>query len=431
MSELRIEDVSAVALADRFGTPLSVVSEAALRAAVARWQGALGAAWPHGPTRLLPSLKANPALALRRVLDDCGTGCDVFGPWELELALRAGTPPALISLNGSTKADAALERAVAVGARVTLDSLDELERTTAIATRLGTEARVALRLRPWLPATAADSDFAPGTPAHVAVQDYRAGMTDAEVEACLGRLREPGPARLVALMAHASRQTTDLAFWEAYAREVGRRAAGLALEAIDLGGGFAPRRDPTGRADADRTGAPEAPTPEAYCAALARGLEAGLGEPAGVGLELEPGRAIYAEAGVHLARVRHVKAQSEPLERRWIETDTSEAFLPDVNLERSRFACVVAGDTGRPDRDDTAVTGISCGFDLLAAPGAVPDARAGDVLAFLDTGAYQDAAASNFNAMPRPPIVLVTGADARVIRRRETMDDLLARETEA
>ena len=79
-------------------------------------------------------------------------------------------------------------------------------------------------------------------------------------------------------------------------------------------------------------------------------------------------------------------------------------------------------------RDDTAVTGISCGFDLLAAAGAVPDARAGDLLAFLDTGAYQDAAASNFNAMPRPAIVLVRGGAAHLARRRETLDDLLARE---
>jgi diaminopimelate decarboxylase len=166
--------------------------------------------------------------------------------------------------------------------------------------------------------------------------------------------------------------------------------------------------------------------------ALAAGLRSGLAAagltPEQIALQLEPGRAVYGDAGLHLATVRHVKAQATPLARRWIETDTSEAFLADVNLEHSRFACVLAADLDRPPRTDSVVTGISCGFDVLAGAGEVPDARAGDLVAFLDTGAYQDATASNFNAMPRPATVLVSGHEARVVRRAETLDDLLARE---
>ena len=266
-------------------------------------------------------------------------------------------------------------------------------------------------------------------------------MPDEEVEACLAALAaRPAHARLTGIMAHASRQTTDLGFWRAYAREVGRRtgAAAQAMgggwrpQEVDLGGGFAPPRDPTARLDAERRDAPRAPEPEAYCAALAEGLEEGLRagglEPDGIALQIEPGRGVYADAGVHLARVLHVKQQARPVARRWIETDTSEAFLGDVNLERSRFAVVVAGAPERPMRTDSAVTGISCGFDVLVPDGEVPDARAGDLLAFLDTGAYQEAASSNFNAMPRPATVLVSGAEARVVRRAETLEDLLARE---
>jgi diaminopimelate decarboxylase len=429
------------ALAARFGTPLYVISETRLRENAARWRDALAGAWAFGPTAVLPSLKANTVRALRRILDGEGLGCDVFGVGELEIALRAGTPPGRISLNGCTKADAALERAVAAGVRVTLDSFDELERTLAIAREQGREARLALRLRPWLPDSTVVSDFDPGSPAGMAVQDYRAGMPDAEVERCLRLLAgRPGEGRLVGLMAHASRQTTDLGFWETFAEEVGRRAGAAAAvmgegwrpDEIDLGGGYAPPRDPTARRDERRADAPGAPSPEAYCAALAagaeRGLRAGGLAPDGIALQLEPGRGVYADAGVHLTRVLHVKEQERPVPRRWIETDTSEAFLGDVNLERSRFGCHVAGDERRERRADTAITGISCGFDVLVDAGDVPDARAGDLLVFLDTGAYQDATASNFNAMPRPATVLVGADGARVVRRAETLDDLLARD---
>jgi diaminopimelate decarboxylase len=442
--ELVVEAVPAMELARRFGTPLYVVSKRQLRANATRWRDAIDAAWTAGPTLVLPSLKANTIVALRRILNAEGLGCDVFGLGELEIALRSGTPPEQVSLNGSTKADATIAWAVAAGARITLDSFDELERVLIIAARLQREARLAMRVRPWLGEMPVESDLVPGTSAAVAVQDYRAGMPDEEVDACLEQLAaRPRCAQLVGIMAHASRQTTELDFWHAYARETARRAGQAAAAMgggwrpteIDVGGGFAPPRDPTARLDARRAGAPAAPEPEAFCAAIAEGLAEGLREgrlrPDGIALQIEPGRAIYADAGLHLARVRHVKEQQHPLPRRWIETDTSEAFLGDVNLERSRFACVVAGDPRRALRADSAVTGISCGFDVLVPDGEVPDARAGDLLAFLDTGAYQEVMASNFNAMPRPATVLVDGADARIVRRAETLDDLLARDVDA
>src|SRR3954470_10581838 len=129
---LWIEDCSAADLAALHGTPLHVVSEDQLRRNARRLHAAFAAAWPHGPVRLLPALKANPALALRRLLDAEGHGCDAFGPEELEVALRAGTPPELISLNGPAKPDATLARAIAAGVRITVDSLDELLRAEAI-----------------------------------------------------------------------------------------------------------------------------------------------------------------------------------------------------------------------------------------------------------------------------------------------------------
>ena len=418
----------------------ALLTEAAPAAAASRSaRHAAAAVWP-GDTLIMPSLKANTSLALRRILNEEHLGCDVFGPGELGLALRAGVTPEQISLNGSTKGDSLLATAVARDVRVTVDSLDELVRLRAVAGAAHARAAVRLRVRPWLPDSAAASDFTPnGDPAHVAVQDYRAGIPDEHLDAALELAHRSPELELRGLMGHVSRQTTDLGFWRAHARELGRhtvtacrRLAGWRPCEIDVGGGFAPPRDPTGRGLPERAVAPYAPTPAAYAQALVEGLYEGLAggsiRPEYVRLELEPGRAVYANAGLYLTRVLHVKRQRRPLARSWVETDTSEAFLADLLWEHSRFRTVIANDVERPPGGLAAITGISCGFDVLDPMDRRPEATPGDVLAFLDTGAYQDATSSNFNAMPRPATVLVRGEEARVIKRAETIDDLLARE---
>jgi catechol 2,3-dioxygenase-like lactoylglutathione lyase family enzyme len=121
--------------------------------------------------------------------------------------------------------------------------------------------------------------------------------------------------------------------------------------------------------------------------------------------------------------VRHIKRERG---RTWIEVDTSEAFLPDVLIEHDRFAVVPAVTTSaEPVTAD--LVGISCGFDVLAADERIA-AEPGDVLAFLGTGAYQDAASSNFNALPRPATVLVRGGEAELVKRRETAAEVFARD---
>ena len=144
---LYVEGCSAEGLAGRFGTPLYVVSEDHLRRNARRFKRAFGGRWP-GSFLLLPSIKANSCLALRRVLTTEGTGCDVFGAGELEAALRTGTSPATISLNGPMKDEQLLERAIAEGVKVTLDSRAELQRTAKVAARLATRAHIRFRVRP-------------------------------------------------------------------------------------------------------------------------------------------------------------------------------------------------------------------------------------------------------------------------------------------
>ncbi len=438
---LYLEDVSLHDLALACGTPLYVLSDRQLRTNARRWATAAKAAWSYGPTLVMPSLKANTSPALRAILNEEGAGCDVFGAAELEIALGSKVPPGHISLNGATKSSPLLERAISAGVRVTLDSADEFERTRKLARRLGLRAHIRFRIRPWLPGTSAVSDFDPaGGPAYLSLQDYRAGMPEDEVTDCLAAAIGDEHLDPAGFHAHATRQTTDLSFWAAYAQDVGAACARLSAHRsgwrpreIDLGGGFAVPRDPTARQQ-PFNGA-TAPEPADYLTAMADGLTRGLTEgglsPDGISLQVEPGRAIYGNAGLHLATVLNLKNQQWPLPRTWIETDTSEAFLGDTIIERNLWTVVPADEPGRERRVDAAVTGISCGFDQLVPAMSQPHVVPGEILAFLDTGAYQDATASNFNAMARPASVLVSGSQACLIKRRETLADITARDVPA
>jgi diaminopimelate decarboxylase len=438
--QLVIENEPVVGLAERFGTPLYVVSERQLRLNARRWRAAVVDGWPYGPSLVMPSLKANTSPALRVILNDEQLGCDVFGPNELEIALRFGVPTQKISLNGATKPEIALERAIKEGVRITLDSLDELERVISLARSIGRVATVRFRVRPALSGYDGRSELdLAGRPACVSVQEYRAGIPREELEECVYvavRASEVDPSGFAA---HATRQTADLAFWYAYAHEVGNTVATLArphpewvLREVDLGGGFAVPRDPCGRLLEHRRGATLAPTPEEYVHVLVEGLTDGLAEgglePDGIGLEVEPGRGIYGNAGIHLARVLHIKRERAPVPRTWIETDTSEVFLPDTFIEHNQWTALLADDPGRSERVVAAMTGVSCGFDVLLPPMLLPVVRPGEVMAFLDTGAYQDAAASSFNAMGRPATVLVGEGEPTIIKRRETLDEVVSRD---
>ncbi len=440
---LWIEGCEVEALAHRFGTPLYVMSEDGLRRRFRRFQRAFGDRWPEGPVHVLPSLKANYTLALRRILSEEGAGADTFGPGELHTALAGGVRPELISVNGSSKDDDLLERALRAGARVTLDSVRELERTRAIARRLGLRARVRFRLRPRYEALTQPSDFVEAeTPVREVAQRYKPGIPTDD-------LRGPGREALHApeldvsgVMVHLGRHSTDLEVWRGMVRSFVELVADLSAgwdgwqpREVDLGGGFATPRDPTGRLGARGSARPPgqlAPPIEEYAEALTgtlreewrrRGLDA-----RGVALEVEPGRSLYADAGIHLTTVRGLKAQREPLDWRWVETDTTEMFLLDSLVEHNRWTPVVAGRADAPPTQRADLVGISCGFDVVVPEAELPDVAAGDVIALLDTGAYQDATATNFNALPRPATVLVHGAEAEVVKRAETVEDVFRRD---
>jgi diaminopimelate decarboxylase len=429
---LWVEECDAVALARRFGTPLYVISEDQLRRNARRIGAAFAAGWPDGPVSLLPSLKANLSLALRAVLNSEGLGADTFGPGELHAALAAGTRPELISVNGSVKDAELVRRAVAAGARVTLDSPGELDLVAGAARATGKPARVRLRLRPDYDGLSQPSQLDPGRSVRDSAQRYKPGIA-LEDAAAVGRgALEAEGVELVGVMAHLGRHSTDPAVWAgmgaSFAAAIGdlcRALGGWRPAQIDVGGGYPAPRDPTGHG--------AAPAIETIADALTGALRAGLAEAGvdmrGVRLEAEPGRALYADTGIHLTTVRNLKRQTRPLDWAWVETDTTEMFMADLLIEHARFGVMAASRADAEPELDADVVGMSCGFDVIAPEAHLPAVSPGDVLAFLDTGAYQDACASNFNGLPRPATALVHGGEAEIVKRAETVDEVFARDT--
>jgi diaminopimelate decarboxylase len=440
---LFVEDMPAAEIAARFGTPIYVMSENGLRRRIRRYIQAFQEQWPEGPVHVLPSIKANFSLALRHLLTQEGVGCDTFGLPELYAALQSRVPSQLISVNGSSKDRPLVEKALQSGARITLDSPREVTLVRDVARELHLRARVRFRLRPRYDQLDQPSDFHDEEVAiREAAQAYKPGIpTEALLKLGPGALGAP-ELDVTGVMVHLGRHSTDLEVWRRMARSVGQLIgelrdawSGWEPREIDLGGGFASPRDPTERASdrgSRRAAGALAPTVEEYAQALTGGLRAGLTDARigtkGKVLEVEPGRGLYADAGLHLSAVRNIKSQTKPVPRTWVEVDTTEMFLLDTIVERNRWTPVVVERAGEPATKTADIVGISCGFDVLVPDARLPDVTEGDHIAFLDTGAYQDATAANFNAMPRPATVLVHGREAEVIKKAETIEDVFRRD---
>ena len=438
---LFIEGRDTVELARSFGTPIYVVSENQLRRNASRIREAFASRWAEGTVRVLPSIKANTTLALRRILTREQMGCDTFGPGELEAALRTGVEPSLISVNGTAKSESLLERAIGAGARITLDSVREIDLIRVVARRLGTRATVRFRLRPDYTELERPSEFVDDDISiRSFASSYKPGIPTADLLAAGAGALAAEELDVTGVMAHLGRHHHEPEVWRGMVRgvvstlaELSRAWGGWTPNEIDLGGGFPSPRDPTGRAlrrGADR--AEHVAPIEAFADVVTSTLRdelaiAGL-EAAGMTLEVEPGRAMYADAGIHLTTVVNVKTEPGRTPDRWVETDTTEMFLADLMIEHDVFPILPAGRMGAARDGSMDVVGMSCGFDVLGWSVPLPELRPGDVLAFLDTGAYQDVTSSNFNALPRPATVLVCDDEAEIVKRAETVEDVFRRD---
>lgn len=438
---LFIEECDADALAHRFGTPVHVMSEDQLRRNARSYRREFEQRWTEGPVLVLASIKANFALATRWILSQEGLGCDCFGAGELHAALEGGVPPERISVNGSIKDAALIDAAVRAGARITLDSAAELELVRQAAGASGKRASIRLRIRPDFSALTQPTDwYEDETSIAEAARLYKAGIPTDDVLELGRRARRMAEIDLTGVHAHIGRHTNGTAQWPPI---IGAYVTLLAMlrEAWDgwtpaelnLGGGYPVPRDPFGRGLArlqDR--AEPAPALSVYAEIVISSLRDALlarhFDPHGIRLEIEPGRGIYGNAGIHLATVRNIKVQQTPTPHRWVETDTSDMFLPDVVWEHNRWSAIVANKADWPPAMVADVVGQTCQPDRIVPDAHLPEVERGDSVAILDTGAYQDGLACNFNALPRPGMVLVQGNQAEWIKRPETVADVFMRD---
>jgi diaminopimelate decarboxylase len=396
---------------DRAATAAGKEVEIAFRVNYREYRDALQARYRR--SKVLFAAKANGNPAILRALASEGAGADVFSPGELLLALRASMQPGDLLLNGSSKSPSDLALAVEKGVRVSVDSLDELHALDRAATAAGKEVEIAFRVNPALevpthPKIAtglATSKF--GIP-HGQIPDaYRAALSCRSVvprgiHCHIGsQILEVKPfAEAAAVMTRLAGTLTEM---------------GVDVSFIDLGGGLG--------IPYHRTTDP-VPTPADYAAEVVPVFLQGIRD-AGISPELwvEPGRYLVGDSTVLLTRVNSVKEAHA----RFVNVDAGFNLLVRPVMYDAYHEVMVANRADSPATQACSVAGPICETgDLLARDRSLPRVQAGDLIAVLDAGAYGFAMASQYNQRCRCPEVLVRGKEEALMRRGETLADLLA-----
>jgi diaminopimelate decarboxylase len=404
--ELVVGGVRATDLVERFGTPLVVYCEETLRERARALRGAAGAGG-----RTFFGTKAFANVAVLRLLRDEGIGADVASAGELAFARAAGLDGHELVVHGNNKDPDFLREAATEGAPVVLDAGDEAE--------LASEAGVARVLVRVTLGVDADTHEAITTGHHGSKFGLPPDEARALVADALARSLE-----VVGLHVHVGSQLPD---FSAQAETIRRLAAfaatcreelGWEARVADLGGGFGIRHHP----DDDVPDAAELAT-AAAASAREEFRAAGLAEPE---VWLEPGRSLVGRAGTTLY---HVGAVKRLRERTWVSVDGGMSDNPRPQLYGARYTALSATRADELPGETVSVAGMHCeSGDVLIDDVDLPSPRRGDLLAIPATGAYTLAMSSNYNGVGRPAAVLVAGGEARLIRRRETADDLMALE---
>ena len=440
--ELQVAGVSVNALAEEFGTPLFVVSEADFRARARDFKDSFDAAFADlcGGVDVYYAGKAFLCTAVARWVREEGLRLDTCSGGELAVARRAGIPGSELGLHGNNKSDAELTRALDMGlGRIVVDSLAELQRLDALAVSRGEQANVMLRLTPGVHAhthefiATAHEDQKFGL--SMAAGDPAAGGVSPAAEAVAAALEAKG-IRLLGLHCHIGSQIFEPEGFELAAKRLLgflaeiRTAHGVELPELDLGGGYG-----IAYTEAD-TPRPPAEIAQAMAAVVGSTCtELGLAVPR---ISIEPGRAIAGPTTFTLYRAGTVKTvrvdtAGGTAERRYVSVDGGMSDNARPVLYDADYSAVLASRTSEDDAVLSRVVGKHCeSGDIVVRDVYLPaDTGDGDLLAVPGTGAYCWALSSNYNYIARPPVVAVLNGTARLIIRGETEDDLLALDVDA
>jgi diaminopimelate decarboxylase len=403
-----------VELARRHGTPLYVYDEATVRQRSSEYVAAMGSAG-----QVLYSAKAFASPQFLRVVAEEGLGLDVVSAGELDLALRSDFPRDRIHFLGNNKSREDLLAAYQAGAIIVIDGAHEFDLLRDVVPE-GKRTPVMLRISPGVK---------PDTHDHISTGqlDSKFGFSiesGAAREAVEQALHHPR-LDLVGLHSHIGSQIFALGAYE--------KAMAIMLDLLvelrdDMK--FEPRKlGAGGGLGIAYTRDDDPPTPRYFVETVRQALESGC---ASRGLKVpelvvEPGRSIAGPAGVALYTVGSIK--DIPGVRRYVAVDGGMGDNIRPKLYGARYEAVLASAPDRAPDGKVTIAGKYCeSTDILIADIEMPELKAGDILCIPAAGAYCLAMASNYNGMPRPEVLMVRDGEARVIRRRETMDDLVAAE---
>jgi len=392
------------ALADEYGTPLYVYSAAAL---VCGYE-AYAQAFAPIPHRICYALKANSCGALLRLLAARGAGADIVSGGELLAALRAGFPPERIVFSGVGKTDAEISLGLEQGiGEWNAESEAEIERLSRAASAAGRSARLTLRVNP---------DIDPRSHPYISTGLHKTkfGVEIGQAVAILERARRLPGVRVTGVQCHIGSQVVDLGALEEAAQALAATSRdlmgrGFDLETVDVGGGLG--------VDYERDAGP---TPADLAARLLPAF-AGLG----LRLLLEPGRSIVARAGTLLARVLQVK---DTARKRFVIVDAGMNDILRPALYEAFHRIEPVRERGASPLTVDVVGPVCETGDFLARDRSLPEVGPGELLAVRDAGAYGFSMSSNYNLRPRAAELLIEEGRARLVRRRETFEDLVRTE---
>ncbi|MGA9099636.1 MAG: diaminopimelate decarboxylase [Methanotrichaceae archaeon] len=402
---LFIEGADCVNLAHEFGTPLYITSEAKLRENIRAYHNAFPKADKYF------AVKANGNLTILRVLSQEGMGADIFSAGELYVAKLAGIPKDKMLFNGNSKSENDHKAALDCSVRVSVDSREELVYLSKTAQKIDRQTEVLFRINP---------DISPKTHPKIAtgLKTSKFGIPSNQVAETYKKAMELPGVRPIGLHCHIGSQILDISPFEDAMTKMMDVAAevvnlGGEIKIIDIGGGLGIQYHPD----------IPAPKPADLAAGVLPVFEDGCAD-LGINpkLILEPGRSIVADTTIMISSVNIVKRAHV----NFVAVDAGFNTLARPMLYDAYHHVVVANKTEEDAQETYTVVGPICETgDVMAKDRKLPKVERGDLLAFLDAGAYGFSMASQYNGQPRPAEVMVSGCDAELIRRAEDYSTLL------
>ena len=428
---LWVEACDVQKLAEQFGTPLYVISEAQLRFGYRQFRDAFRRHYPD--VEVLFANKSNNGLAIRHIMNQEGAGGDCFGINEMYLALLAGTDPKTLVLNGSNKQAEELEMAVQNGLCINIDAMDELGRIDEIARRLGKSVDIGIRLKLELEPLGNRVGVPMHGPGTMKEQSdsHKWGMTREQTVEIVKTALSLVHIRLKETHFHLSRMTNDpenfaimareMVTWSGYIRD----KTGWIPPCIDIGGGwtFGKWYGTGPNSQLDDASAPSAEDYARACCAAIKD-EAGKLELPLPKLRLEPGRALSGPSGISIGTVGAIK---QGLRKKWVNLDISTNHLSWSAILDWYYHAVPVVNVLGPAKEIVDLVGSLCNSDEIAKHRNMALLSRGDTVAFLDTGGYTESCAARYNAQFLPATVLVSGQTAELISEREQLKDIVGR----